>query len=195
MKRAMMSVLGWTALGFTLSWGLACGNPSQGPDADGAEPDSSQAPSAEEQASQSQTDECAGAQGVGTYKGYTCPIHNLVIVSNITCAEARQRCVLDASANPGHNSFCTWNDQLIYRKETDAGMCNSLICQAVTGVGPYKGYTCPSYNTIFVQLSSCQSALSSCEFNARSNPNSSVYCTWKGTEIYRREKTAGACPR
>ncbi|WP_157758639.1 hypothetical protein [Cystobacter fuscus] len=145
--------------------------------------------------SEALADECSGAQGTGTYKGYVCPSHNFIITQKISCAEARNNCVLNANANPGSSFFCTWNDRVIYRRDVSAGACNSLVCAAVTGTGQYKGYVCPSHNFINTNAISCQEAQSNCQLNANSNPNSSFYCTWKGTEIFRLERTAGICPR
>lgn len=184
MKREMKSVLCGIALGFTLSWEVACGGAFSGRGAEGSD-GSGEQPLA---------NACAGTQGTGTYKGYDCSSQEFVATENLTCAEAQQHCLTDANANPDGSVLCTWNDRLLYRRDASAGACDARVCSSVAGVGEYRAYTCPSYNTIFIQLSTCQSALSNCQYNASSNPNSSVYCTWKGTEIFRREKTAGSCP-
>lgn len=200
----MTAVLGRMALGFMLSGALACGGTTlQGPEEEGTafeersapEPSALAEDSAAPEPFEELANDCSGAQGKGTYKGYMCPSHNFITTKNISCAEARSNCALNANSNPGQSVFCTWNDRVIYRRDVSAGACNSLVCNAVTGTGQYKGYVCPSHNFITTNTISCREAQSNCQLNANSNPSSSFYCTWKGTEIFRRETTAGICPR
>ncbi|WP_093518328.1 hypothetical protein [Stigmatella erecta] len=122
-----------------------------------------------------------------------CPSHQFITTSGITCAQARSNCITNANANPGTSFFCTWNDRIIYRKDVTAGSCNSLVCPAVTGKGRYQGFICGSHNFITTEQISCQSAQSNCILNSNANPSSSFYCTWKGTEIFRRETVPGIC--
>jgi hypothetical protein len=187
MKRDTTSLLHRTIWGVTLSWALGCGGVPETPET-GEE-------LATSDVSEALADECSGALGTGTYKGYFCPSHNFITTQAISCAEARNNCVLNANSNPGSSVFCTWNNRVIYRRDVSAGACNSLVCSAVTGTGQYKGYVCPSHNFISTNAISCQEAQSNCQLNANSNPSSSFYCTWNGTEIFRLERTAGICPR
>lgn len=147
-----------------------------------------------QEAAPSLVDPCANATGLGTYKGQVCEgSFNFVNETGLSCQESLQRCTLKAAANPATSFYCTWNGRLIYRKDVTAGACNSQVCQSASGTATYLGYMCPSHNFIRTDNSSCQSALDNCAQNAALNPTRSIYCTWNGIEIYRRELTAGAC--
>ncbi|MDC0712101.1 hypothetical protein POL68_26785 [Stigmatella sp. ncwal1] len=202
MQNKLSSVWGRALLQSTLVWAMACGGQPPLPEEEGLEITAAVEPTQEsfesedsfsEDPSQQLADACSGATGTGTYKGYMCPSHLFITTKSISCAAARSNCILNANSNPGTSFFCTWNDRVIYRKDVTAGACNPLVCSAVTGKGQYKGYICPSHNFITTEQISCQDAQSNCALNSNANPSSSFYCTWKGTEIYRRETVAGIC--
>lgn len=172
-------------LGLALGWALGCGGAT--PADPGGSPgggDSEPVPS-----------ECAGTSGTGAYRGSFCGSSLFINTSALSCPQARADCMRQAAANPARSIFCTWNNRVIYRADTSAGACNTLVCDSVLGQGQYRGSFCGSFAFANTPDSTCQDALTNCESNAQSNPDMSVYCTWQGQEIYRREKTAGACPR
>ncbi|HYO52476.1 hypothetical protein [Archangium sp.] len=139
-------------------------------------------------------DPCVSATGPGTYKGYTCGnSSNFITTTGISCQEARRKCTLKAAANPETSFYCTWNDRLVYRKETAAGACNPLVCQVTTGTGTYRGYICGSHNFITTNNISCQYALDNCALNAANNPSRSFFCTWNDIEVFRKEQVPGIC--
>jgi hypothetical protein len=139
-------------------------------------------------------DPCAGVTGLGTYKGYTCETsHNFIIANNISCQDTRRKCALNAENRPGLSFFCTWNDQVVFRKDTSPGVCNPLVCSILPGTGRQEGYICGSHKFLITDNSTCEAAVELCAQNADLNPSTSFLCTWKGTEVYRKERVVGAC--
>ncbi|HYO66549.1 MAG TPA: S8 family serine peptidase [Archangium sp.] len=143
---------------------------------------------------QTPEDPCAGASGSGIYKGYTCEdANNFIVAEGLSCQDARRKCELNASSSPRTSFFCTWNDRVVYRKEGTPGVCNPLVCEAILGTGRQEGYICGSHRFMITDNSPCQDAVDVCALNAETNPSVSFLCTWKGTEVYRKERVAGAC--
>ena len=78
--------------------------------------------------------------------------------------------------------------------EEDAPSALANTCAAKHGKGTYKGYSCDSsHRFITTKNITRQAALDNCKRNARNNPTLSLYCTWNGKEIYRKELKAGIC--
>ncbi|ATB38019.1 hypothetical protein CYFUS_003445 [Cystobacter fuscus] len=60
-------------------------------------------------------------------------------------------------------------------------------------LGQFKGYIRASHTFLSGEQVSCHDAQYLCRVNADANPSLSIYCTWKGTEVYRRETVPGIC--
>ncbi|MFE8601493.1 NBR1-Ig-like domain-containing protein [Archangium violaceum] len=138
---------------------------------------------------------CAGKSGTGTYEGFLCNSNSQFIETrNIDCQSSFDNCVLNARNNPSTSFLCTWNGNVIYRRESTAGICNQVDCQTSTLPGSYTGYICDT-NSAFIRTNNitCKAARDNCVLNASNNPSRSFYCEWNGRAIYRKEVTAGLC--
>lgn len=138
---------------------------------------------------------CTGKSGTGTYEGFFCNSSSQFIETrNIDCSSAYNNCVLNANNNPLRSLLCTWNGNVIFRRELSAGICNPIDCQTSTQLGNYTGYICNS-NSAFIKTSSitCKEAKDNCILNANSNPSTSFYCEWNSRAIFRKDVTAGVC--
>ncbi len=141
------------------------------------------------------TSPCNGKSGTGTYEGFFCNSSSQFIETrNIDCSSAYNNCVLNANNNPTRSMLCTWNGNVIYRRELSAGICNQVNCQTSTQLGNYTGYICNT-SSAFIKTSSitCKEAKDNCILNANNNPTSSFYCEWNSRVIYRKDVTAGIC--
>ena len=105
-----------TGLGYTHSAVNLCGVP--GDPGDPGEPSEPSEPSDAAQRA------CAGAEGLGVYRGYFCePEHNFIHTADILCVGAYENCELNKQSNPSKSLSCTWNDKQIYVHENDEGVC------------------------------------------------------------------------
>lgn len=78
--------------------------------------------------------------------------------------------------------------------EEGAPFALTNACAGKGGTGTYKGYICDSsHRFITTKNITRRAALDNCKLNAQNNPTRSLYCTWNGKEIYRKELRAGIC--
>jgi hypothetical protein len=73
---------------------------------------------------------CAGKTGTGHYEGFVCDAGlypdggPFIITEDISCKDALANCALNASANPTLSVQCTWNGDVVFTVEKQAGACS-----------------------------------------------------------------------
>lgn len=145
--------------------------------------------------------------GPGSYSGSFCDSGAFIQTPAIDCQAALGNCMLNAAVNPDLSIQCEWQGAEIYRREVEAGACDSLgksceapscgdPCEDEAGTGSYYALGCDDASLQHrADGVTCQSARELCTQMVSADPSQSLRCVWNDREILRHEVSSGTCDR